>query len=259
MSLDTHVFSERLAWRPRGDSRSGSVPFSRTACDIPGFRFGPLGSAFSRPVCLPPASAGGKVTVYAHPAGIQPASRRMKLMPNRRVHVFSSLWYHANWHCKNDQPQILPSFEATLWDCILQAGRKERGVYMDAVGGTETHLHVLFRMEPSLAPSDQGFEGWQRSRHERPIRRRHHRLAKGLWVGHFCGEEPFRAETLRAWPAGAPSIAAWVESGARIMWRQHGCRQSGSRLNAGLSGKRRSGVVVDGLMFGIPASHDGSS
>ena len=70
------------------------------------------------------------------------------------THVFSDLWYHVNWHCKDDACMITANLEPHLFSEIEAYCKKTKGIHFEEVGGTETHIHLLFRGEPFVTLSD---------------------------------------------------------------------------------------------------------
>lgn len=71
-----------------------------------------------------------------------------------RIHVYSSIWLHFNWHCKHDAPLITPHLERDLWEFIESYCNGIKGVHFHAIGGTPTHIHFLTRVEPFVQPSE---------------------------------------------------------------------------------------------------------
>lgn len=69
-------------------------------------------------------------------------------------HVFHSVYLHFVWHCQGNQPLIEERWEPTLHEIVREYCRKESGVYLQAIGGTATHVHLVIQIEPSLSPSD---------------------------------------------------------------------------------------------------------
>ena len=70
------------------------------------------------------------------------------------THVFSDLWFHFNWHCKDDTPLISPEIEPALFGFIEDYCRKTKGAHFESVGGTEAHVHLLLSIEPFVTLSD---------------------------------------------------------------------------------------------------------
>lgn len=69
-------------------------------------------------------------------------------------HCFSDIFLHLNWHCLANRPLITTSIEEEL-HAYLKAGCDEMpGVHHHGSGGTETHIHLLLRIEPTVLVSD---------------------------------------------------------------------------------------------------------
>jgi putative transposase len=69
-------------------------------------------------------------------------------------HVFHSIYLHFVWHCQGNQPLIDEKWEHDLYDFIRDYCRKEKGVYLQAIGGTATHVHLAVQVEPAINPSE---------------------------------------------------------------------------------------------------------
>ena len=69
-------------------------------------------------------------------------------------HTFSEIFLHLNWHCLQDRPLITASIEAPLHAFIQEYCAKIRGIHFKGVGGTETHIHLVFQFEPFAALSE---------------------------------------------------------------------------------------------------------
>lgn len=65
-------------------------------------------------------------------------------------HVFSAIFIHANWHCLADRPLLTPEVEAVAHKHIRQRCLSTKGIYLEGVGGTQTHVHIAYRMEPHI-------------------------------------------------------------------------------------------------------------
>jgi putative transposase len=68
-------------------------------------------------------------------------------------HTFSEIFLHVNFHCKYSSPLITEDVEPLLFSHIEEYFRKTRGVHLKAVGGTETHIHLAFQLEPFVTIS----------------------------------------------------------------------------------------------------------
>ena len=69
-------------------------------------------------------------------------------------HNFSEIYLHLNWHCKDDEPMILPEIQGRLYEIIKEYCRKVKGIHYEGIGGTEDHVHLAFQMEPFVPLSD---------------------------------------------------------------------------------------------------------
>ena len=82
------------------------------------------------------------------------ASRQALAIMQGSGHIFSEIYLHLNWHCHNDKPMIKPSIEPLLYEFLQGYCRKVKGIHFGKVGGTETHVHLVFQMEPFVHLSD---------------------------------------------------------------------------------------------------------
>lgn len=69
------------------------------------------------------------------------------------AHVFHEIYLHFNWHTHRDEPLLSPELEGDVHAFIRERIAKTEGVYFLGIGGTETHVHLIVKMEPSLCPS----------------------------------------------------------------------------------------------------------
>jgi len=70
------------------------------------------------------------------------------------AHVFHEIYLHINWHVKDDRPTLKPKVESLVHELIADRCRKMNGVYLHAINGTETHIHLAVSMEPHVTISD---------------------------------------------------------------------------------------------------------
>jgi REP element-mobilizing transposase RayT len=73
------------------------------------------------------------------------------MSPHR--HTFYKLYYHFIWGTKNNLPLITPDIEKKLYPYIANKC-KEHGYRLYALNGTETHVHLLVSLTPSLLVED---------------------------------------------------------------------------------------------------------
>jgi putative transposase len=69
-------------------------------------------------------------------------------------HVFHEIYLHLNWHVKDDRPTLTPQIEPLAHQLIKERCRRIKGVYLDGIGGTETHVHLAMNIEPFVAISE---------------------------------------------------------------------------------------------------------
>ena len=76
--------------------------------------------------------------------GLQP------IMLSTSTHVFSEIYIHLNWHCKDDRPSITPRLKDPLYLDLEEYCNKSKGIKFFGVGGTDDHVHLLIQMEPHV-------------------------------------------------------------------------------------------------------------
>ena len=69
-------------------------------------------------------------------------------------HTFSEIYLHLNWHCLKDRPLITPNVEPALHGFIEEYCAKIKGIHFKGVGGTGTHVHLVFQIEPFAGLSE---------------------------------------------------------------------------------------------------------
>ncbi|MCW8129907.1 MAG: IS200/IS605 family transposase [Planctomycetota bacterium] len=76
-------------------------------------------------------------------------------------HVYSEIFLHLNWHTQRSRPQLTSRIEGFVHRHIASKCRTSKGVFFQEIGGTETHIHLALRIEPSVAISElvQGLKG----------------------------------------------------------------------------------------------------
>jgi putative transposase len=70
------------------------------------------------------------------------------------AHVFSEIYLHYNWHTDGDSPILTPEIESFTHNFIRNKCKTTKGVFFERVGGTQTHIHLAVRVEPSITPSE---------------------------------------------------------------------------------------------------------
>jgi len=69
-------------------------------------------------------------------------------------HVYSEIFLHFNWHTLGDAPMLVPATELFVHNYIRNRCRQTKGVFFHEIGGTETHVHLVIRIEPFVLISD---------------------------------------------------------------------------------------------------------
>jgi putative transposase len=62
------------------------------------------------------------------------------------------LFYHLVWGTKNGEPLIEPEWENSLHN-VIAAKAADLGAFVHAVGGIETHIHLVASVPPKIALS----------------------------------------------------------------------------------------------------------
>jgi putative transposase len=65
------------------------------------------------------------------------------------AHVFSEIFLHINWHTKNDRPVLKADVEQYVHQYIRNRCRQTTGIFFEEVGGTDDHVHLAVRIEPT--------------------------------------------------------------------------------------------------------------
>jgi putative transposase len=63
-------------------------------------------------------------------------------------HVFSEIFLHFNWHTDGDQPTLVPQVEEFTHNFIRNKCSQSMGIFFEEIGGTETHVHLVIRIDP---------------------------------------------------------------------------------------------------------------
>ena len=74
-------------------------------------------------------------------------------MLSQSTHVFSEIFIHLNWHCKDDRP-FLQRIEPFVWDNMKNYCNKTKGIHFLCIGGTTDHVHLAIQVEPSICLAD---------------------------------------------------------------------------------------------------------
>ena len=77
-------------------------------------------------------------------------------------HVFHEIYLHITWHTKDDSPILIPSIEPLVHSLLTDRCHQSRGVYLHAINGTPTHVHLAMNIEPQVTISELVGElkGW---------------------------------------------------------------------------------------------------
>ena len=67
---------------------------------------------------------------------------------------YSEINLHIVWHTKESLPLLTPTVEPLTHRYVKQRLLNTEGVFVHEVGGTETHLHVVVTIPPSLLISE---------------------------------------------------------------------------------------------------------
>ena len=66
------------------------------------------------------------------------------------VRVYSEINLHITWHTKRSLPSIGTDLQPTLYRFLKNKIVETRGAYFHAIGGIETHVHVVCSVKPSV-------------------------------------------------------------------------------------------------------------
>ncbi len=69
------------------------------------------------------------------------------------AHVFHEIYLHFNWHTQDDLPLLKPDLERDVHAFIRERCARTEGAYFLGIGGTKDHIHLVVKLEPSIAPS----------------------------------------------------------------------------------------------------------
>ncbi|MCD4728770.1 MAG: IS200/IS605 family transposase [Pirellulales bacterium] len=67
---------------------------------------------------------------------------------------YSEINLHIVWHTKESLPLLTPTVEPLTHQYVKQRLINTEGVFVHEIGGTETHLHVVVRIPPTLLISE---------------------------------------------------------------------------------------------------------
>ena len=69
-------------------------------------------------------------------------------------HVYHEIYLHLNWHTKVSLPLLTSELEQETYTAISERIATTKGVWLHAIGGTETHIHLAINIEPSVTISN---------------------------------------------------------------------------------------------------------
>jgi putative transposase len=67
---------------------------------------------------------------------------------------YSEINLHLTWHTKGSAPLLIPRVEAIVHHYLRGRCINTAGVYVHAVGGIETHVHLAVTVAPTILISD---------------------------------------------------------------------------------------------------------
>ena len=67
---------------------------------------------------------------------------------------YSEINLHFTWHTKDSLPLLTPTVEPLAHRYIKQKLIHTEGAFVHEIGGTETHVHVVVTIPPTLSPSE---------------------------------------------------------------------------------------------------------
>jgi putative transposase len=67
---------------------------------------------------------------------------------------YSEINLHVTWHTKSSLPLLTPTIEPLAHRYIRQKLINTEGVFVHEIGGTETHVHIVVTVSPTITPSD---------------------------------------------------------------------------------------------------------
>jgi len=76
-------------------------------------------------------------------------------------HVYHEIFLHFNWHTKDDAPALKDDVKSYTYKIIDTKCQSLKGVYLHAIGGTDTNVHLAVSIEPFVVVSElvQGVKG----------------------------------------------------------------------------------------------------
>src|SRR5258707_15748874 len=91
-----------------------------------------------------PPSGGFSLFGFSHFCGDPPMSRN----------YYAEITLHLTWHTKDSSPLLIPKVEAAAHHALRGKCINTPGVFVHAVGGIETHVHLCVSVAPTITPSE---------------------------------------------------------------------------------------------------------
>jgi putative transposase len=67
---------------------------------------------------------------------------------------YSEIHLHIVWHCKASQPLLTPEIESFVHRYLRRRLMESSGVFVHEIGGTQTHVHVVVTIVPTVGISE---------------------------------------------------------------------------------------------------------
>lgn len=67
---------------------------------------------------------------------------------------YSEINLHLTWHTKDSIPLLTQVVEPLAYRCIRRRLAETDGVFVHEIGGTETHIHLVVTIPPTLLLSE---------------------------------------------------------------------------------------------------------
>ena len=67
---------------------------------------------------------------------------------------YAEINLHITWHTKASSPLLVPAVEAEAHHALRGKCINTAGVFIHAVGGIETHVHLCVSIQPTITPSE---------------------------------------------------------------------------------------------------------
>ncbi len=67
---------------------------------------------------------------------------------------YAEINLHLTWHTRNSSPLLVPTVESIAHHALRGKCINTPGVFVHAVGGIETHVHLCVSVAPTITPSE---------------------------------------------------------------------------------------------------------